>query len=440
MRTPALRTTIRARIRISLHIAMRHLFVIRELPRPTISVEGLIRGAEPLSGTHTSGVLVAEGLARRGHQIGICVLAGQGFKDQTFRHFPTLHAASQWISNGRVIWISYGDASILDKLRGAGLKPTIWTHLPINRTDRSWLESGLIEGIITVSDTCRVPLLRSRKHPLVGRIYNPLAPAFSEPVTISPDRYRRHVVVYTGAAGPTKGLHRVLEMWSSVRHADQQARLLLVGTARLYGNRRELGRYGMASPEFEDRYVAPLADRFGSLSAAGIEMVGLTNPAQLRTIYAEASLGVVNPNWNEFTETFCCAATEMLATGLPVFSVARGALPETIGRSGGAFLSQKPQPRSCALELTALLGDERRLASLGHHGTKFVRDMYHWDRVVDQWTQLLDHGMAPEVLSGAWRGPMSVRYLTERTVGALGLPWLLDAPTHALHSVRQLLR
>ena len=52
-------------------------------------------------------------------------------------------------------------------------------------------------------------------------------------------------------------------------------------------------------------------------------------------MFNEASLGFINFNWDSFTETFCCAAMEILATELPVFSYAAGALPETLGQTGG---------------------------------------------------------------------------------------------------------
>ena len=243
-------------------------------------------------------------------------------------------------------------------------------------------------------------------------------------------------MAYAGAAGPTKGLHRLLETWSHLRKIDSRARLQIAGTGRLYGSVRQLGRFGIASAEFEERYVAPIASEFGSLNAAGIEAVGLLSPIQLRELYANASLGVVNMNWNEFTETFCCAATEMLATGLPVFSVARGALPETIGRSGATHLTDSPLPQAAAVKIASLLGDSRRLSMLGRNGRDYVCTEYSWDRIVEQWSTLLSHGPAIEELSGAWRGPLSSRYFAERLAGRMGMPWLIDGPISCLRKLK----
>jgi glycosyltransferase involved in cell wall biosynthesis len=411
--------------------------VIRDLPRPVVSADAVLLGDEALSGTHTSGLLVAEGLARRGNEVGICIVHGQAVVDSALHGFPTLEAAAHWIEDGLVIWLSYGDDSILDLLSALSLEPVVWTQIPVSWSNRAWLESGRIVGIVTASDSSRVSMLRSNKHERVGRIYNPLAPFFANSGAQPPGRFDRRVVVYAGAAGPTKGLHRLLEMWTFAHRADPTAKLVLAGTGRLYDNQRELGPFGIASPDFESRYVAPLAAEFGSLTGAGIELAGLLSPRELLDVYSGASLGVVNMNWSEYTETFCCAAVEMLATGLPVFSVARAALPETVGLSGGAVLTRQESLELAAREFNALLADPTRLAKLGSTGQKYVRSAYEVERIVDAWEQLLRYNADIETLCGRWRGPKTPRYFVELIAGRLSAPWLVDLPVCGLHMLKR---
>lgn len=419
-------------------MSKRCLFVIRDFPRPVLSAAAVLRAEEALSGTHTSGILVAEGLARRGHEIGIYIMHGQVLVESAVRGFDTLQAAADWIGSGTVIWLSYGDDSILDRLSAVDLKPVVWTHIAAPWSDRAWLESGRIAGIVTVSDSARLPMLRSAKHECVGRIYNPLPPFFASAPAKRADRFERRLVVYAGAAGTSKGLHRLLEMWRFAHQTDPCAKLVLAGTGQLYGNERQLGPLGIAAPDFEARYVEPITAQFGSLKNAGIEAVGLLKPHELRHLYASSSVGVVNMNWHEYTETFCCAGVEMLATGLPVFSVARGALPETIGRSGGAVLTRNEPPALAAREFNALLADPAGLAKRGAEGQQFVRSAYDYERIIDTWAQLLQHGTSIEALCGRWRGPKTLRYIAESMAGKLHAPWLLDVPTRSMRLLRRI--
>jgi glycosyltransferase involved in cell wall biosynthesis len=418
-------------------VLKRRLFVLRDLPRSKVSVAGMLRGEEALSGTHSSALLIAEGLAKRGHQIGICVLNGQQIIDSSAQIFPTLEAAANWLGRDTAIWVNYGDDPTLDRLNAAGIKPIIWVHVSVSPTNRAWLESGRVRAIVTVSDTARMSMLRSTSRRRVGRVYNPLLPSFRSPDAPLHDRFERHLAVFTGAAGVTKGLHRLLEMWAYVRETDSSAKLVIVGTGRLYGEQRKLGPFGLASEEFERRYVTPLVNRFGSLAEAGIELAGLMGPRDLQQLYAGASVGVVNMNRGEYTETFCCAAVEMLATGLPVFSVACGALPETIGLTRGALLTTNAQAQRAAAEFNGLLSDSKRLRQLGAAGARAVSELYGWERIVEEWERLLDQDSNIDALSGVWRGPKSLRFWLEYGTGRLGMPWVLDLAATAVRRIRR---
>jgi glycosyltransferase involved in cell wall biosynthesis len=294
---------------------------------------------------------------------------------------------------------------------------------------------GRIREILTVSDTARLPLLRSPLHERIGRIYNALSPAFeaSTPSVddASPHRFTNKRIVFSGSPTENKGAHRLLAMWSHVREADPSAVLQLAGTGRLYGDSRPIGPYGISPPEFESKHIAPLVAKFGSLDAAGIEPLGLLTPNELRQVYEGSTLGIVNLNWRNYTETFCCAAVEMLAAGLPVFSVARGALPEVIGSSSGAYLSKTESVEREAKELLMLLSNSRRLAEMGAAGLTYARREYGWARIIRQWEDVLASASDIEAVSGEWRGPVGLRYWLERGSGRLGMGRLLERmPKH----------
>lgn len=414
----------------------RVLFILRDLPRSPLSIENLFGGREALSGTHLSTLLVAEGLARRGWEVGMLIVKGGQLTATGMKNFDSVEQAAAWTANAQVIWSYYGDDAIADRLSEAGLRPILWSHIHVPGVVREWLRSGKIAGLLTVSDTARLTLLRSKTHTRIGRIYNCLAPIFEEPATPVTDRHAAGAIVFAGYLNVSKGAHRLLQLWSHVRRLEPAAKLLLAGSERLYGSSRPVGPSGLASPDFEAQYLAPIVKEFGSLERAGIHPAGLLTPVALRDLYLQCRLGIVNPNWRDYTETFCCSATEMLATGLPVFSVARGALPESIGLTGGAWLTQHEDLRQAASELVMLIRDEARLKRMGSTGAEFVRRHYGLPQVVTAWERALSDPAKLEFHTGAWRGPKTSRYRIEKWAGKLGLESLLNTATQAVHALK----
>jgi glycosyltransferase involved in cell wall biosynthesis len=415
------------------------LFVMSRLPRPVVSLRKLLGGEEAASGSVSSSLLVASGLAERGHAVGLVVLEGQRVTDTRIRTFTHLEHALEWRDGtGPVIWCSWGDAATANALIGAGIRPWMWVQVHVEPRWRRLLESGALEGIVTVSDDSRLPLLRSSAHQRIGRVYNPLHPFFAAPCGGSAERYMSAAVVFAGYLGPTKGAHLVLQMWGEVRERLPHATLTVAGSSRLYAAEEQVGRYGVTSPEFEERYLQPLVDRFGSLSAAGVRLVGLLSPAELRDLYRNSALGLVNFNWTGATETFCCAAVEMLAAELPVLSFARGALPETIGQTGGATLMDKPDLRHTAECVAAMLQAPQHLETMGRRGADAVRSRYDLEHIVSRWEVLLSAGAEQlNRATGPWGQKRSIRYLIERNTGRLGLGRSLDI---GIAASRRLLR
>ncbi len=152
---------------------------------------------------------------------------------------------------GRVVYTSC-DETGLNALTAVGLRPVIRSHTHFPKEFVPKL-GGAIAGVIFVSDLTRLPFLRSRHH----------------------RRFERPNAIFTGYFGETKGAHRLLQMWPRVRERLPAATLAVCGSHTLYHEWRAVGPFGVAEPEFERAYIAPLVERFGSLEAAGIRLLGL---------------------------------------------------------------------------------------------------------------------------------------------------------------------
>jgi glycosyltransferase involved in cell wall biosynthesis len=258
-------------------------------------------------------------------------------------------------------------------------------------------------------------------------VYNPLNPFFVPQISGTTSRYASGAIVSAGYLGESKGVHRLLAMWPKIRRARPDVVLAIAGSSRLYNEGRRVGSFGLADPAFEERYLRPVAQEFGSLEAAGVRFVGLLSPDRLRALYAESSVGVVNLNWDKDVETFCCTAVEMLATELPVFGVAVGGLPETIGKSGGAVLTSSPDLSEAAHQLIALLDRPGWLAQQGRTGRQYVLERYSVQRVADDWERILGSpAVRLAAASGPWRARRGARYWLERIAGAAGLGRSID--------------
>jgi glycosyltransferase involved in cell wall biosynthesis len=418
----------------------RVLFFLSSLPRESVSVRGIHEGSVAISGTHSSSLLVADALAARGHQVGVVIQGGQKLTDTAVRVFDDLAEAVRWPGRaGRVVWCSWGDTESLPALRAAGATPWMWIHTGVIPEFLRWLEDGEIAGLVSVSDSARLPSLHSSQYRRIGRVYNPLNPLFDRAADPAPAPRASRQAVFAGYLGESKGFHRVLEMWPHVREQLPDATLVAAGSGRLYGDKRPLGPLGVAEPDFEARFLQPLVHRFGSLERSGIRMAGLLAPAALRDLYRESALGLANLNWDGQTETFCCSAVEMLASALPVFGVTRGALPESIGQSGGAFLVESPDLRAAAREVARLLRDPARLQAAGDDGRRYVRRHYTLSAIVERWEHLL--AGPPQQLherSGAWALPRGIRYWTEISCGRTRLGRSLEAGFAAIRAVRAL--
>jgi glycosyltransferase involved in cell wall biosynthesis len=403
----------------------RVLFVILGLPRPLISVRGLVTGQEPMSGTHSTTLLVADGLAQRGWDVGMLTLDGGRLADTSIVTFSDLQQAHSWLGNNRAVWSYHGPAGIMERLREVNIRPVVWSHIDLTPEISDWLDQDWITGVVTVSDFCRLALLHQSKHRRIGRIYNPLNPFYADDGgTWATEPGHQRQAVFSGYIGESKGAHRVFQCWGHVRRALPDAQLVVAGSAKLYRDDASIGPFGVAKPEFEERYIYPLVQDFGSLEKAGVRLVGLLSPVELRALYRRSSLGVINLNERNATESFSCSGVEMAACGLRVFSVASAALPETVGFTGNAVLVNRP-----AQLVPAFIDALRRPKDLKNIEVQRqqVRDRYRLSRIVDYWEELL---LAPADrfydLAGPWQYNKNFRYVVKKMLARIHAGGLLD--------------
>lgn len=420
---------------------MKALFVIPDLSGRNADYKDYASGRLPFSCSRGSWLRVVEGLAGRGHEIGCVTINGDVFSGTQALVLPNLASAVRWASGAAVVACSWGNAELVPELNALGVSPRLWLKTHLDNETQVALEQGKLEAILVPSDFARLYALHSRSHKRIGRIYNPLAPIFEQACIGSSSRFSSQTTVFAGNIGENKGAHVVLSLWSRIRRRMPSAKLVMAGSPKLYDENSSLGSLGVGSAVFERNYVQPLVREFGSLEQAGVDFVGSLPPADLVELYQRCALGVANLNWTTSVETFGCAITEMLSTGLPTLGFARGALIETAGPSGAAILQNSSDLDQLALKAIELLSVPDKLEQLGKMAAEFAKWRYASHAVLDAWETILGSPADKAFrASGRWQCPGRLRYVLERGAGMTGVGSIYIRGIAAARGLKQALR
>jgi len=217
----------------------------------------------------------------------------------------------------------------------------------------------------------------------ISVVYNAIDLDFWHPIKSSEIE---PAVVFLGALTPSKGFHHLARAWPVIKRAHPRARLHVCGSAKLYDRNATVGPLGIALEAYEREGIMPyLGESLEAAEALGVQFHGLTTPVQTRSLLWTSSIGVVNPNIDGSSETFCVSAVEMQACGLPVVGGCVGGLLETVahGRSGVLL-----QPAQLAHAICRVLGDRPFRARLSQgaiaHAAQFgpTKTIVEWENLL----------------------------------------------------------
>lgn len=231
------------------------------------------------------------------------------------------------------------------------------------------------------------------------------------------------LVVYMGAMVPQKGFHVLAEAWPKVLARVPDAKLEVIGSARIYNQDAELGALGVASENYEQKMIRPfLSDSQGQL------LPSVTFHGQMASekneLLCRAMVGVANPTGQ--TETCCVAAVEMAACKTAVVSGAYYALLDTVRHGETGLLGQTVE--DLAANIVYLLQNPDRAIELGEAGHSRTVSKYDFSVVAPKWIELfgsLDRGKLPKPdgqlrnLSKHFKFLRMVNRLPQRSIGRI---------------------
>lgn len=198
-------------------------------------------------------------------------------------------------------------------------------------------------------------------------------------------------LAYVGALTPFKGFDRLARQWSMIARQCPQAHLRVFGGSDLYGTRALAGK--LSPYEIHCRELLEqggYANRVVFEGSCGLERYGS---------FASVAVGVVNPSGRD--ETFCLAAAEFSACGIPVVAPRRHVFVQTVLDQQTGLLASSDH--SLAASAVELLQDPERAWRLGAEGQRSVQQRFSTECVRKGWVEL-----AKELSVGAAVTPIPV--------------------------------
>jgi glycosyltransferase involved in cell wall biosynthesis len=311
------------------------------------------RGRGTIGGIETATIELALGLARRGHRVVVATRRDPGTDEADgVRNVPLGDAARQPAD----LVVSSNDPRPLGEAPAAARR-VLWLHNPLaleKAARRSWLGPivRLRPDAVLVGTTAAAAL--SRLYPFASRRVIPHGVSQAFRARPPSDGSARHFVF---ASQRQRGLDRTIRAW----RAHDALRAL----------RAQLHVFGTSAAQAELDEAAAARD--------GIVFHPRADQAALAAFYATAR-AMLYPGAHD--ETFCLAAAEAQAMGLPLITLGIGSLAERVRHGIDGFLAGSDRE---AAELAALVARDDDLWRLLSAGALLQREALTWDRAAALW-------------------------------------------------------
>lgn len=203
-----------------------------------------------------------------------------------------------------------------------------------------------------------------------------------DPVSVVQRKLKKYVV-YVGGLYYTKGFHILASIWKDILKKVPDAELIVLGSGNLYSRKVKLGKYSIASEEYERKFIPYLLDKNGKILSS-VHFLGIVGQEKYK-IFENASVGVVNPSGR--TETFGMGVVEMNSASLPVVTINRNGYPDTVKNGVNGYLcNSKKKIRN---QIVYLLEHPKENLELGING-KNMTERYAANNILPQWLQLFN--------------------------------------------------
>lgn len=291
-------------------------FYINKPTLPNRNYSDLELGNPGLPGSEYEFLLVSQLLDKRNNDLSIYLLANfeGNFPHSNVVKVSDLESCCKVCEEFKiktlVVDIKYFDKKVMDQYNQ--LDYIIWAHNIMSIKQLTLLcELDYIKHIICVG---REMMELFRDHPVswktnyIYNIFPVIEKNYYEEVMQNRDS---HNVVYMGCLIEEKGFHVLAKAWKKILEQVPDAQLYVIGNGRLYDKDAPLGKYGQASPEYENTFMPYVTDVEGNVLES-VHFMGVMGNEKY-DIISKCKVGVPNPNGT--SETFCISGVEMQLYG-----------------------------------------------------------------------------------------------------------------------------
>lgn len=207
---------------------------------------------------------------------------------------------------------------------------------------------------------------------------------------VEPNQAANGALLFCSIPRRTKGFHNLLHAWRLVRQTLPDARLRVCGSALMHDPSATVGRTGVLDVDLEEEFSDFFLDYPGSAARSSIELLGAKTVSEVYSEMKGAAVVAVNCNWEGSFETYCRAAVEAEAAGVPVVGAARGSLPEVIASGRSGLLVNESSPKKLAEVIIKLLDDSVLRATLGAQGPAWVAPLADYELLAEDWERVAE--------------------------------------------------
>ena len=370
---------------------MKIAFYVNNSQFPNIDCRNVVEANPGVGGTWHMVLLVASQLAVRNNNIDVTLysqvkgLLPEGPKiDNVDTQEQAIYEADK---NGfDFIILNYGgfDWAHFDFTRiKSNLRIIVWCHNFCSLSDLSRFSAETkIAKIIAVG---REQMDLYRDHPAFKKtdyIYNcvPFPNDYKERAFQVPYGKRDKVVVYLASLVPAKSFHILADIWPYVLKCVPDAKLYVIGSGKTYFKDAKLGRFGIASHDYENIFMPKLTDEKGNILPS-VKFYGNLG-CEKYDIMCKAKVGVPNPTGS--TETFCISAVEMQNMGCTVTAMKAPGYYDTFFNG----IITKRSKKAFAQSVVKLLKSEDPIQSYSEAVDR-IQNNFSIESVLKEWEELL---------------------------------------------------